>query len=39
MPDCLPPSLADIEALAESALGTIPQELKRHLGRVVIRVE
>ena len=39
MPDRLPPSLADIEALAESALGTIPQELKRHLGRVVVRVE
>jgi len=39
MPDRLPPSLADIEALAECALGTVPQELKRHLGRVVIRVE
>jgi predicted Zn-dependent protease with MMP-like domain len=34
-----PPSLADLEALAERALGTIPAELKRHLGRVVIRVE
>jgi predicted Zn-dependent protease with MMP-like domain len=39
MPDCLPPSLAEIEKLAEAAVGTIPQELKRHLGRVVIRVE
>ena len=33
------PSLADIEVLAERALGTIPQELKRHLGNVVIRVD
>jgi predicted Zn-dependent protease with MMP-like domain len=35
----LPPSLGDLEALAERALATIPEELKRHLGRVVIRVE
>jgi predicted Zn-dependent protease with MMP-like domain len=35
----LPPSLAEIEALAEHALATIPQRLKRHLGPVVIRVE
>src|SRR5579859_3506023 len=34
-----PPSLGDIEALAERALGTIPAELKRHLGNVVIRVD
>ncbi len=34
----LPPSLAELEALAERALATIPAELKRHLGRVVIRV-
>ena len=33
------PSLADLEALAEHALATIPAELKRHLGRVVIAVE
>ena len=33
------PSLADLEALAERALATIPAELKRHLGRVVIAVE
>jgi len=33
------PSLGDIEALAERALGTIPEELKRHLGNVVIRVD
>ena len=34
-----PPSLAEIEALAQRALGVIPPELKRHLGPVVIRVE
>ena len=39
MPDRLPPSLADIEALAERALGALPTQLKRPLGRVVIRVE
>ena len=39
MTDCLPPSLAEIEELAERALTTIPQELGQHLGRVVIRVE
>ena len=33
-----PPSLGDLEALAQRALATIPAELKRHLGRVVIRV-
>ena len=33
-----PPSLADIELLAERALGTIPDPLKRHLGRIVIHV-
>jgi predicted Zn-dependent protease with MMP-like domain len=35
----LPPSLADLEKLAQSALATIPAELTRHLGPVVIRVE
>jgi len=39
MPERLPPSLAEIEELAERALATIPRRLKRHLGRVVIRVE
>ena len=34
-----PPSLADIETLAERALATVPRRLKRHLGPVVIRVE
>ena len=33
-----PPSLGDLEALAERALATIAPELKRHLGRVVIHV-
>jgi len=35
----VPPSLADLEALADAALAAIPAELKRHLGAVVIRVE
>jgi predicted Zn-dependent protease with MMP-like domain len=34
-----PPTLADIEALAERALAGIPAALKRHMGRVVIRVD
>jgi predicted Zn-dependent protease with MMP-like domain len=33
------PTLADIEALAERALATVPAELKAHLGPLVIRVE
>jgi predicted Zn-dependent protease with MMP-like domain len=33
------PSLAEIEALAASALAAIPRRFKRHLGPVVIRVE
>jgi len=33
------PSLADLDALAQRALATIPAKLKRHLGAVVIRVE
>jgi predicted Zn-dependent protease with MMP-like domain len=33
-----PPTLGDLEALAERALATIPQTLKRHLGRTLIRV-
>ena len=39
MTEHLPPSLAEIEELAQRALGTIPRRLKRHLGPVVIRVE
>jgi predicted Zn-dependent protease with MMP-like domain len=38
-PSLTPPSLADLERLAQSALATIPAELKRHLGPVVIRVD
>jgi predicted Zn-dependent protease with MMP-like domain len=34
-----PPSLADIEALAERALAGLPRRFKRLLGPVVIRVE
>jgi predicted Zn-dependent protease with MMP-like domain len=33
-----PPTLGDLEAMAERALATIPPELKRHLGRVVIHL-
>ena len=39
MTEHLPPSLADLEELAQRALDTIPVRLKRHLGAVVIRVE
>ena len=35
----LPPSAADIESLAQQALATIPDELRQHVGAVVIRVE
>jgi predicted Zn-dependent protease with MMP-like domain len=34
-----PPSLDDLERLAERALATVPAALKRHMGRVVIRVD
>ncbi|HEV2301193.1 MAG TPA: metallopeptidase family protein [Stellaceae bacterium] len=34
-----PPSLADIERLAERALAALPEEFRRHLGAVAIRVE
>ena len=33
------PTIADIEALAQRALATIPERLKRHVGNVVIRVD
>jgi predicted Zn-dependent protease with MMP-like domain len=39
MTEHLPPSLADLEELAQRALDTIPGRLKQHLGPVVIRVE
>jgi predicted Zn-dependent protease with MMP-like domain len=34
-----PPSLTDIERLAERALAGLPDEFRRHLGNVAIRVE
>ncbi|HZB90706.1 MAG TPA: metallopeptidase family protein [Stellaceae bacterium] len=34
-----PPTLADVERLAERALAALPSVLKRHMGRVVIRVD
>jgi predicted Zn-dependent protease with MMP-like domain len=39
MTERTPPTLADIEELANRALGMIPRRLKQHLGSVVIRVE
>jgi predicted Zn-dependent protease with MMP-like domain len=33
------PTLAELEALAERALASVPAELKRHMGRVVIRID
>jgi predicted Zn-dependent protease with MMP-like domain len=39
MTEHLPPSLADLEELAQRALDTIPRRLKQHLRSVVIRVE
>lgn len=37
--DIKPPTVADLEALAEQALHAIPMELSRHLKEVLIRVE
>jgi predicted Zn-dependent protease with MMP-like domain len=34
-----PPSLADLEAMAREQLSAIPEELRRHLGDLVIRVD
>ncbi|MBV8737230.1 MAG: metallopeptidase family protein [Alphaproteobacteria bacterium] len=39
MKERTPPTIADIEALANSALGAIPRQLKKYLGEVVIHVE
>ena len=33
-----PPTLAELELIAADALGTVPAELRRHVGDVVIRV-
>jgi predicted Zn-dependent protease with MMP-like domain len=38
-PALLPPSLADLEALAQASLTAIPDELRRHVRDVVIRIE
>jgi predicted Zn-dependent protease with MMP-like domain len=38
-PVLIAPSLADLEALALTSLATIPEELRRHVRDVVIRVE
>src|SRR5205085_1358397 len=35
----LPPSLADLEALARRAFDRLPRRFKQHLGPVLIRVE
>ena len=35
----LPPSAAEIEALARAALGRLPMQFAAHLGDVVVRVE
>ena len=35
----IPPSLADIEAIAEEALGTIPAVLRRFAANVILRVD
>ena len=34
-----PPGIADIDAVARSALASIPAVLRRHVGNVVVRVE
>jgi predicted Zn-dependent protease with MMP-like domain len=34
-----PPSLDDLAQLAEQALATIPEELRQHVGNVVLRVD
>lgn len=38
-PALIPPSLADLEALAQASLTAIPDELRRHVRDVVIRIE
>ncbi len=34
-----PPTLEDIEALAEWALASLPEKFRRHIGDVIVRVE
>lgn len=35
----LPPTLEEVERLARTALATIPETLRKHLGDIVVRVE
>ena len=35
----MPPSLDDLAAIAEQALAAIPEELRAHVGNVVLRVD
>ncbi|MGB8841858.1 MAG: metallopeptidase family protein, partial [Aliidongia sp.] len=35
----VPPSIADLEALARQALDDIPPELARHLNEILIRID
>jgi predicted Zn-dependent protease with MMP-like domain len=35
----LPPSIADLEALARQALDDIPPELARHLNEILVRID
>ena len=37
--DILPPSLADLEALANEAFKTLPAEFRRHIENVALRIE
>ncbi len=38
-PDILPPSLEDLETIANQAFKTLPKQFVRHIENVVIRVE
>ena len=38
-PFTAPPTLAEFESMADEALGTIPEPLRRHVRNVLIRVE
>ncbi len=37
--DTLPPSLADIDTLAQAAIERLPEMFRRHLADVLLRVE
>ena len=38
-PFTAPPTLAELESMADEALGTIPESLRRHVHNVLIQVE